>query len=107
VTRILQNPPVSVDCRVGPKSWALAPGNNQVAVVCAEGDGDPSYHVLDSVELYKYSRYAPGGSKIGVLEYAYSLLEGVRWTFKVWRFCRLRRFHDWLRRLRASRPKSN
>ncbi len=32
-------------------------------------------HVLDTVKLYKYRPYAPGGSKIGfITEYVYSFL---------------------------------
>jgi glycosyltransferase involved in cell wall biosynthesis len=46
-----------------------------VAVVCPKGRDDPAYQVIDSVELYKYRPYAPGGSKFSfVAEYAYSFL---------------------------------
>ena len=44
-----------------------------VSVVCPKGKNDPSYEVIDTVRLYKYRPYAPGGSKLGfVAEYAYS-----------------------------------
>ena len=47
----------------------------RVAVVCPKGKGDPAYEVIDSVELYKYRPYAPGGSKVSfIAEYAYSFL---------------------------------
>ena len=43
--------------------------------MCPKGRGDPAYQVIDSVELYKYRPYAPGGSKFGfVTEYAYSFV---------------------------------
>jgi glycosyltransferase involved in cell wall biosynthesis len=46
-----------------------------VAVVCPKGKNDPAYEVIDSVELYKYRPYAPGGSKVSfIAEYAYSFL---------------------------------
>jgi glycosyltransferase involved in cell wall biosynthesis len=46
-----------------------------VSVVCPKGKNDPAYQVIDTVRLYKYRPYAPGGSKAGfVAEYAYSFL---------------------------------
>ena len=43
--------------------------------MCPKGRDDPAYEVIDSVELYKYRPYAPGGSKFSfVAEYAYSFL---------------------------------
>jgi glycosyltransferase involved in cell wall biosynthesis len=54
---------------------ALVSAGYRVAVVCPKGSGDPAYQVIDSVELYKYRPYAPGGSKISfIAEYAYSFL---------------------------------
>jgi glycosyltransferase involved in cell wall biosynthesis len=77
VTRVLiivQNLPVPFDRRVWLECQALVSDGHQVAVVCPKGDGDPGYQVLDTVELYKYRAYAPGGSKAGfAVEYAYSL----------------------------------
>lgn len=70
---IVQNLPVPFDRRVWLECQALVSAGHQVAVVCPKGDGDPDYEVIDSVELYKYRPYAPGGSKLGfVIEYAYS-----------------------------------
>ena len=70
---IVQNLPVPFDRRVWLECQALVSAGYQVAVVCPKGDGDPAYEVVDTVALYKYRPYAPGGSKLGfVTEYAYS-----------------------------------
>lgn len=43
--------------------------------MCPKGKGHPSYEVADAARLYKYQRYAPGGSKVSfVMEYASSFL---------------------------------
>jgi hypothetical protein len=76
---IVQNLPVPFDRRVWLECQALVAAGHEVAVVCPKGKGDPAYAVLDTVELYKYRPYAPGGSKIGfILEYVYSFLATVR-----------------------------
>ena len=78
MTRILiivQNLPVPFDRRVWLECQALVSAGYQVAVVCPKGDGDPAYEIVDTVELYKYRPYAPGGSKVGfITEYVYSFL---------------------------------
>jgi glycosyltransferase involved in cell wall biosynthesis len=80
---IVQNLPVPFDRRVWLECQALVSAGYQVAVVCPKGRGDPSYQVIDSVELYKYRAYAPGGSKLGfVTEYAYSFLATAWLTFR-------------------------
>ena len=72
---IVQNLPVPFDRRVWLECQALVSAGHQVAVVCPKGDGDPSYQVIDTVEIYKYRPYAPGGSKVSfVSEYVYSFL---------------------------------
>ena len=72
---IVQNLPVPFDRRVWLECQALVSAGYRVAVVCPKGAGDPSYQIVDSVELYKYRPYAPGGSKVSfVTEYAYSFL---------------------------------
>jgi glycosyltransferase involved in cell wall biosynthesis len=86
VTRILiivQNLPVPFDRRVWLECQALVSAGYEVAVVCPKGDGDPGYAVVDSVQLYKYRPYAPGGGKAGfVAEYVYSFLATAWQTLK-------------------------
>ena len=77
---IVQNLPVPFDRRVWLECQALISAGYAVAVVCPKGRGDPTYQVIDSVELHKYRPYAPGGSKFSfVAEYAYSFL-ATAWT---------------------------
>jgi glycosyltransferase involved in cell wall biosynthesis len=72
---IVQNLPVPFDRRVWLECQALVAAGYDVSVVCPKGKGDPSYEVVDTVRLYKYRPYAPGGSKAGfIVEYAYSFL---------------------------------
>ncbi len=72
---IVQNLPVPFDRRVWLECQALVAAGYQVAVVCPKGRGDPSRQVIDTVELYKYRPYAPGGSKLSfIAEYVYSFL---------------------------------
>jgi glycosyltransferase involved in cell wall biosynthesis len=76
---IVQNLPVPFDRRVWLECQALVADGCQVAVVCPKAKGDPSYQVIDGIELYKYRPYAPGGSKLGfVTEYGYSFLATAR-----------------------------
>src|ERR1700761_5059138 len=80
---IVQNLPVPFDRRVWLECQALTSAGYQVSVVCPKGRGDPAYQVIDSVELYKYRPYAPGGSKISfIAEYAYSFLATMRGALK-------------------------
>jgi glycosyltransferase involved in cell wall biosynthesis len=70
---IVQNLPVPFDRRVWLECRTLTRAGYQVAVVCPKGPGDPSYEVIDGVELYKYRPYSPGGGAASFfLEYAYS-----------------------------------
>ena len=72
---IVQNLPVPFDRRVWLECRALVSAGYRVAVVCPRGSGDPAYQVIESVELFKYRPYAPGGSKLSFIgEYAYSFL---------------------------------
>jgi glycosyltransferase involved in cell wall biosynthesis len=80
---IVQNLPVPFDRRVWLECQALVADGHQVTVVCPKGEGDPAYHVVDGVELYKYLPYAPGGSKLGFLmEYGYSFAATAWLTIK-------------------------
>jgi len=86
VTRILiivQNLPVPFDRRVWLECQALTSAGYRVAVVCPKGKGERAYEVIDSVELYRYRPYAPGGSKVSfIAEYAYSFLATARGALK-------------------------
>ena len=87
---IVQNLPVPFDRRVWLECQALVAAGYQVAVVCPKGKGDPPHEVIDTVELYKYRPYAPGGSKASfIAEYAYSFLATARLTLKARRKGRL------------------
>jgi len=80
---IVQNLPVPFDRRVWLECQALVSAGYRVAVVCPKGNGDLAYQVIDSVELYKYRPYAPGGSKVSfIAEYAYSFLATARQVLK-------------------------
>ena len=80
---IVQNLPVPFDRRVWLECQALISDGYQVAVVCPKGNGDAARQVINTVELYKYRPYAPGGSKLSfVTEYAYSFLATAWLTLK-------------------------
>ena len=89
---IVQNLPVPFDRRVWLECQALISDGQQVAVVCPKGRGDPAYEVINTVELYKYRPYAPGGSKVSfIAEYAYSFLATAWLTLKARRSGRFER----------------
>ena len=80
---IVQNLPVPFDRRVWLECQALVSAGYEVSVVCPKGKGDPSYEVIDTVRLYKYRPYAPGGSKLSfIAEYVHSFLATARQTLK-------------------------
>ena len=70
---IVQNLPVPFDRRVWLESRTLVGAGYEVVVVCPKGPSDPGHSVLEGVELYKYSPFAPGRGAISfVVEYLYS-----------------------------------
>jgi glycosyltransferase involved in cell wall biosynthesis len=70
---IVQNLPVPFDRRVWLECRTLTRAGYRVAVVCPKGPGDPSYQVIDGVQIYKYRPYSPGGGAASYLaEYIYS-----------------------------------
>jgi glycosyltransferase involved in cell wall biosynthesis len=72
---VVQNLPVPFDRRVWLECQALVSAGHRVTVVCPKGEDDPAYQVIDTVQIYKYRPYAPGGSKLSfVSEYLYSFL---------------------------------
>ena len=72
---VVQNLPVPFDRRVWLECQALVAAGYNVSVVCPKGKNDPSYAVVDGVQLFKYRPYAPGGSKLSfITEYVYSFL---------------------------------
>ena len=80
---IVQNLPVPFDRRVWLECQALVSAGYGVAVVCPKGKGDPSYQVIDTVQVYKYRPYAPGGSKASfIAEYVYSFVATAWLTLK-------------------------
>jgi glycosyltransferase involved in cell wall biosynthesis len=83
---VVQNLPVPFDRRVWLECQALVGEGYDVSVVCPQGNGDPSYEVVETVRLYKYRPYSPGGSKLSfVAEYAYSF------TATAWHVLKARR----------------
>ena len=86
---IVQNLPVPFDRRVWLECQALVSAGYRVAVVCPKGSDDPDYEVIDTVEIYKYRPYAPGGSKLSfIAEYVYSFLITARHVLKARRRAR-------------------
>jgi len=80
---IVQNLPVPFDRRVWLECQALVSAGYRVAVICPKGSNDPSFQVINSVDIYKYRPYAPGGSKAGfIAEYVYSFLATAWLTLK-------------------------
>ena len=72
---IVQNLPLPFDRRVWLECQALVSAGYRVTAVCPKASGDPSYQVIDGVQLRKYRPYAPGGSKLGfIAEYVYSFV---------------------------------
>jgi glycosyltransferase involved in cell wall biosynthesis len=72
---IVQNLPVPFDRRVWLECGSLTQAGYAVSVVCPKGPGDPSYAVVDGVELYKYRPYTSNGSRLSfIAEFLYSFV---------------------------------
>ena len=73
VVLIVQNLPVPRDRRVWAEARALREAGFEVSVISPKDDGDPAYHVVDGVHLYKYAqREATGGLAGFLFETVYS-----------------------------------
>lgn len=77
---IVQNLPVPFDRRVWLECRALRAAGYDVTVVCPTGRQSPAAHeVIEGVQVYRYTPYAPGGGAAGfVAEYAYSFAATLR-----------------------------
>lgn len=83
---IVQNMPVPLDRRVWLECQALLDAGFSVSVICPKGPGDPAYHEVDGVAIYKY-RPAPeakGGAGFAY-EFAYSWVRTALLSLRVWR----------------------
>ncbi|WP_202800966.1 glycosyltransferase family 4 protein [Salinibacterium sp. PAMC 21357] len=65
---IVQNLPVPLDRRVWLECQALSAQGYEVSVICPKGPGDPSFHEIDGIHIYKYS---PAPEAKGVFGFAY------------------------------------
>ena len=81
---IVQNLSVPFDRRVWLECRALVDAGYGVSVICPKGKGDPKFHVIDGVRLYKYRAAAATDGVIAFAwEFAYSFLATLWLTFKV------------------------
>ncbi len=81
---IVQNLPVPLDRRVWLECQALRSAGYEVSVICPKGPGDPSYHELDGVHLYKYKPAPEARGALGfAVEFAYCLLRVLLLSVKV------------------------
>ncbi len=83
---VVQNLPVPLDRRVWLECQALRDAGYDVAVICPKGPGDPSYHRLDGISLYKYTATpATTGLLSYMMEFAYCWLRTALLSLKVYR----------------------
>ncbi len=88
---IIQNLPVPLDRRVWLECLALMDAGYEVSVVCPKGRDDPSYQVLDGVEIHKYRPYPPTTRSVGfVVEHIYAFAMTAWLSLKIWRRNRFR-----------------
>jgi len=85
---IVQNLPVPLDRRVWLECQALAAQGFEVSVICPKGPGDPSFHEIDGIHIYKYAPAPEARGLLGfAIEFAYS------WVRTAWLSLRVRRRH--------------
>jgi glycosyltransferase involved in cell wall biosynthesis len=83
---IVQNLPVPLDRRVWLECQALTAAGYQVSVICPKGPGDPRYHVVDGVHLYKYAPPLAACGAVGYLfEFVYCWLRTALLSLRVLR----------------------
>lgn len=83
---IIQNLHVPLDRRVWLECHALREAGYRVSVICPKGPGDPRFHVLDGVEIYKYRPYPNARNTLDfALEHAYAFVMTAWLTLRVWR----------------------
>jgi glycosyltransferase involved in cell wall biosynthesis len=83
---VVQNLPVPLDRRVWLECQALTAAGYRVSVICPKGPGDPAYHVIDGVRLYKYPPPpATSGALSYLYEFAYCWLRTTMLARRVWR----------------------
>jgi asparagine synthase (glutamine-hydrolysing) len=83
---VVQNLPVPFDRRVWLECQALRAAGYEVSVVCPKGKGDPAYHELDGVHLFKYRAFPPITRQVMfVAEYAWSILATFVHLVRAWR----------------------
>ncbi|WP_309616978.1 glycosyltransferase family 4 protein [Salinibacterium sp.] len=85
---IVQNLPVPLDRRVWLECEALVAQGYEVSVICPKGPGDPAFHEINGIHIYKYSPAPEAKGAFGfVFEFAYS------WVRTAWLSVRVRRRH--------------
>jgi glycosyltransferase involved in cell wall biosynthesis len=81
---IVQNLPVPLDRRVWLECQALRAAGYEVSVICPKGPGDPSYHEVDGVHLYKYQAPPEARGALGfAVEFTYCLIRVLLLSLKV------------------------
>jgi glycosyltransferase involved in cell wall biosynthesis len=69
---IVQNEPIPQDRRVWLEACALRDAGFIVLVVCPKGPGDPSFHEVEGIKIWKYPPPRPTASQLSfVWEFAY------------------------------------
>jgi glycosyltransferase involved in cell wall biosynthesis len=83
---IVQNLPVPLDRRVWLECQALIAAGYGVSVICPKGPGDPRYHEVDGVRIYKYAPPPPASGALGyLLEFVYCWIRTALLSLRVLR----------------------